>query len=81
MVLSFLYRLVHRAFGALRLGRRDMLATDAEILVLLHQLAVLRRQVGRPRFTWSVRALIALLAALVPRDRWMAFVVIVEDHS
>ena len=41
-------------------------AKDAEILVLRHQLAVLRRQVARPRFTWSDRAIIALLALWVP---------------
>jgi len=41
VVLSFLYRLVHRAFGALKLARRDTFATDAEILVLGHELAVL----------------------------------------
>ena len=66
VVLSFLYRLVHRAFGALKLARRDAIAKDAEILVLRHQVAVLRRQVGRARFTWSDRALIALLAGLIP---------------
>jgi len=47
VVLSFLYRLVHRAFGALKLARRDAIAKDAEILGLRHQVAVLRRQVGR----------------------------------
>jgi hypothetical protein len=41
VVLPFLYRLVHRAFGALRLARRDAIAKDDEILVLRHQLAVL----------------------------------------
>jgi hypothetical protein len=40
VVLSFLYRLVRRAFGALELARRDAIAKDAEILVLRHQLAV-----------------------------------------
>jgi len=35
--------------------------------------AVLRRRVGRARFTWSDRALIALLAGLIPRERWTAF--------
>lgn len=75
VVLSFLYRLVHRAFGALKLARRDAIAKDAEILVSRHQVAVLRRQVGRSRFTWSDRALIALLAGLIPRERWTAFLV------
>jgi len=41
VVLSFLYRLVHRAFGLLGLARRDAIAKDAEILVLGHELAVL----------------------------------------
>lgn len=68
MVLSFLYRLAQRAFGAVGLLKVDALAKDAEILVLRHQLAVLRRQVARPRCTWSDRAVIALLAGLVPRS-------------
>jgi putative transposase len=75
VVLSFLYRLVHRTFGLLGLARRDTFAKDAEILVLRHQVAVLRRQVGRSRFTWSDRALIALLAGLIPRQRWTPFLV------
>jgi putative transposase len=75
VVLSFLYSLVHRTFGLLGLARRDAFAKDAEILVLRHQVAVLRRQVGRARFTWSDRALIALLAGLIPRERWTPFLV------
>ncbi|MDA8309426.1 MAG: hypothetical protein M0Z46_02225 [Actinomycetota bacterium] len=75
VVLSFLYRLVHRTFGLLGFARRDAIAKNAEILVLRHQVAVLRRQVGRPRFTWSDRTLIALLAGLIPRERWTAFLV------
>jgi len=61
VVLSFLYRLVHRAFGLLGLARRDAIAKDAEILVLGHELAVLWREVGRARFTWSDRVVITLL--------------------
>src|SRR5580704_3521559 len=53
----------------------DPAAKDAEILVLRHQLAVLRRQVARPRFSWSDRALVALLAGLVPRERWQPLLV------
>jgi transposase len=56
----------------------DTAAKDAEILVLRHQLAVLSRQVARPRFSWSDRALIATLAKLVPRERWAAFLVTPE---
>jgi transposase InsO family protein len=53
----------------------DAAAKDAEILVLRHQIAVLRRQVARPRFTWSDRAFVGLLASLVPRERWGSFLV------
>src|ERR1035438_7049655 len=51
---------------------------DAEILVLRQQLAVLRRQIARPRLSWSDRALIASLARLVPRERWASFLVTPE---
>ena len=75
MALSFHYRLVRRVFEVVRVHRSDAAANDAEILVLRHQLAVLRRQVARPRFTWSDRALVALLAGLVPREHWRSFLV------
>ena len=78
MALSFLYRLVRRVTELLRIHRMDAAAKDAEILVLRHQLAVLRRQVARPRFSWSDRALIATLTWLVPRERWAAFLVTPE---
>ncbi len=55
--------------------RMHTVAKDAEILVLRHQLAVLQRQVARPRFTWSDRAVIAALAKLTSRERWAAFLV------
>jgi hypothetical protein len=73
VALSFLYRLVRRVVELLGILRMDDAAKDAEILVLRHQLAVLERQVGRPRFTWSDRAIIATLAKLVSRGRWAAF--------
>ena len=43
MALSFLYRLVRRIPGVLRVHRMDAAAEGTEILVLRHQLAVLRR--------------------------------------
>ena len=75
MALSFLYRLVRHFLEGLRVHCSDTSAKDAEILVLRHQMAVLRRQVARPRFTWSDRALVALLAKVVPRERWGSFLV------
>ncbi len=75
MALFFLYRLTRRVLEVVRVHRMDAAATDAEILVLRHQLAVLRRQVARPRFTWSDRALVALPAGLVPRERRRSFLV------
>jgi hypothetical protein len=47
---------------------------DVEILVLRHQLAVLRRQV-KPRLDDADRALLTALSGVLPRRRWAAFVV------
>jgi hypothetical protein len=75
VALSFLYRHIRRVIQLVRVHRMDAAAKDAEILVLRHQLAVLHRQVTRPRFTWFDRALVALLAGLVPREHWRSFLV------
>src|SRR5688500_6383351 len=50
-------------------------ASEVEIAVLRHQLAVLRRQVPRPRYTPANRMLLATLARLLPGQRWVVFVV------
>jgi putative transposase len=75
VALSFLYRLIRRVIEVVRVHRMDAVAKETEILVLRSQLAVLHRQVGRPHFTWTDRALVAFLASLVPRERWRSFLV------
>ena len=70
--------LIQRVVELVRIHRMDAVAKDAEIMVLRHQLAVLSRQVARPRFAWSDWALIAIWAKLVPRERWMPFLVTPE---
>ena len=64
MVMRTLVFLVMRRLLGVAAGRTSD-AKDVEIAVLRHQLAVLRRQVARPRYTRSDRMVLATLAKLV----------------
>jgi putative transposase len=48
---------------------------DLEILVLRHQLRVLRRKSGRPKFTARDRVVLAAASRALPRERWASFLV------
>jgi putative transposase len=73
--LSLAYWVVRRLFELLILFGRSERAKELEILVLRHELQVLRRQIRRPRLRSADRALLAALGQLMPRNRRRSFLV------
>jgi putative transposase len=69
------YLIARHLVGGLALLTRSDAAKDVEILVLRHQLAVLQRQMGRPRLTWADRAIIAVLTLRLPPARRLGMLV------
>jgi hypothetical protein len=69
VLLKIVYLLTCRVLGLAVLVFRGDLAKDAELLVLRHENAVLRRHAGRVRYEPADRAWLAALARLVPRRR------------
>jgi putative transposase len=70
VLLKIVYLLVRRVLVLVVLVFRRDLAKDAELLVLRHENAVLRRHVGRIRYEPADRVWFTVLAQLIPRGRW-----------
>jgi putative transposase len=75
VVLSLVYLGVRRVLELVVLLARGDVSKDVEIVVLRHEVAVLRRQVSRPRLRPADRALLAALSRILPRVRWAALFV------
>jgi putative transposase len=70
VLLKIVYLLVRRILGLAVLVFRGDGAKDAELLVLRHENAVLRRHAGRVRYEPADRVWFAAVAPFIPRRRW-----------
>jgi hypothetical protein len=75
VIRSVLYLLGRRVLELTTLRFRSEPSKDLEIVVLRHELAILRRQVGRPELTEPDRIFLAAASRLLPRRRWSVFLV------
>ncbi|MBA3735285.1 MAG: helix-turn-helix domain-containing protein [Actinobacteria bacterium] len=72
MLTCLLYRLLCGLVRLLACGGGER---ELEIVVLRHQLAILRRGGKRPQYTATDRALLAAASRLLPHERWSGFAV------
>jgi len=66
VILSVVYLLVRRLLGCLMVLARREASRDAELLVLRHENAVLRRQIGQVRYQPADRLWLTALSRLIP---------------
>ena len=75
VLLSVLYVVLQRVLQLVSLVFRSTEFKELEIVVLRHELAILRRQVPRPAFRPTDRVFLAATSRMLPRVMWSAFVV------
>jgi hypothetical protein len=72
---SFFYLVCRCLLQLVLLRRRSEAFKELEIVVLRHELSVLRRQARRPQLTMADRVLLAAASRLLPRPNWRSFMV------
>src|SRR5258708_38269454 len=75
LLVSLAYLVVCRVLSLLLMFARGDASKDLEILVLRHELSILRRQVPKPVFTLNDRLLLAAFSRVLPRRSWHVFLV------
>ena len=75
MIVSFLYIALRRLLELAVIRLRSEHSKDLELVVVRHQLEVLRRQVKRPQLRQGDRIFLAAASRVLPRNRWRAFCV------
>lgn len=78
MLFAFAYLLLRWLFQLVTRSSND-LTRDVEVVVLRHQLMVLRRQVGRPHLRRRDRLFMAALSRALPRARWSSSFVVTPE--
>jgi len=73
LLISFLYLALRRLIELVALRPRSSQFKELEIVVLRHELTILRRQVARPALKPADRAFLAAAGRLLPRVRWSSF--------
>ena len=72
---SLCYVVLRRVLQLAALRLRSEEFKELEIVVLRHEVALFRRQVGRPELRSADRVFLAPASRLLPRARWRSFVV------
>ena len=75
MLFALVHLVLRRLFGFAGGSESQSQSKDVEILVLRHQLKVLRRQAGRPRLRQLDRVVLAAASRALPRPAWASFMV------
>ena len=73
MLWSFAYLAIRNLFALVWLLTRSGRSKELEILVLRHELSILRRQTRRPHLRPADRALLVALSRARPRRGWTSF--------
>jgi len=74
-VISLCYIVLQRVLQLVCLRFRSAASQELEIIVLRHELTILRRRVRRPAFLSADRMFLAAASRLLPKGRWSAFLV------
>lgn len=74
-MLSLAYLVIRWMFGTVAWTARSPRDQALEIVVLRHQLDVLKRQVARPQFQPRDRVLLAAASRFLPKAQWSSFIV------